>query len=109
MKLPLTGTFVTLVQKREDVPIRARRVPEAVSSPRSKAMADMLERIVICDIPNGARVLYLSSKADDFNIALRAKGRGPYGYTSPQLIFHCVLWGERPVWIANAEVELKPC
>lgn len=109
MKLPLTGTLVTLVQKREDVPIRARRVPETVSSPRSKAMADVLERVVICNIPNGTQVLYLSSKADDFNIALRARGRGPYSYTPPQLIFHYVLWGERPAWISNEEVELRPC
>jgi len=108
-----SGTMVELVQRREDVPIHARRIPESVTGPRGKRNEDGTfegySRVVICDIPAGVKVLYMCSKDDAFSTALRAKGRGPYGYTPATVTYHCVLWGERPVWVSSAEVELKPC
>jgi len=99
-----SGTLVTLHPSRDDRPIKARRVPEALRGPRNK----VLERVLICDIPEGTTVLYMSSQNDAFNTALRAKGTGPFGYTPVQIIYHFVLWGDRPVWVSSEDTVLKP-
>jgi hypothetical protein len=49
----------------------------------------------------------MGSAEDTFNSALRAKGAGPFGYTPARLIYHLILWGERPVWVASSDCELK--
>jgi hypothetical protein len=108
-----SGDMVILLQKHgEDCPIKARRVPEAVSSPRGPMNPDTLkyeayDRVVICNIPNGARVLYISSKRDAFRDAIAGRGKGPYGYRPGGVTFHFVLWGERPVWVSSEDAELR--
>lgn len=100
-----SGTLCILWQKSDSVPIRARKAPVSVSNPRTQKVED----IVICNIPAGTRVLYMSSQADSFNNALRKKGTGPYGFTPAQLLHHLILWGDRPVWVSSGDCELKPC
>lgn len=92
--------MVRLWQRREEIPITARHRPESNSSPRNR-------QNVICNIPAGAHGLYMGSTEDSFNTALRAKGRGPFGFTPVRILYHLILWGERPVWVSSSDCELK--
>lgn len=49
----------------------------------------------------------MGTKEDTLNTALRAKRRGPYGYTPVNVYYHFVLWNDRPVWVSSSDVELE--
>jgi hypothetical protein len=100
--------MVQLVQLREGIPIRARRVPEritlAVTSDEQQAESD---RIVVCNVPDGSRCLYVSRYRDAYQeVAAAALEKGPYGFNRLGLCFHLVLWDGRPVWISSEDAEL---
>lgn len=98
-----SGTWVTLHQARMDGAITGRREPGGAGQPFSKRQ----ENIIINYIPPGSRALYMSTVEDGFNTALRAKGRGPYGYTPNQVFYHFILWEGRPVWVSSNEAVLE--
>lgn len=98
-----SGMMVVLRQTKMDGNITGRRSPGGHGQVFSKRQ----ENIVIHHIPNGSRALYMSTVEDAFNTALRAKGRGPYGYTPVQVLYHFILWEGRPIWVASSECTLE--
>lgn len=105
-----SGAMVTLTQLDQNIEIKARRVPETITYRyRSSDYISNHNHVVICKIPNGTRALYMCTSENVANANLIAKGAGPYGFKSKRLLFHCVLWGARPVWVSSAEADLKPC
>ena len=48
------------------------------------------------------------SLPDGSVVALNGEA-GVQADTLATVTYHCVLWGERPVWVSSAEAELKPC
>lgn len=110
-----SGSMVVLWQKHEGIPITARRVPERVSSPRSppsdgRRGSSILnaerQRVIIGEIPAGALVLYMSSKNDSLTEALSGR-KGPRNWTPAKIVFHLIMWGEKPVWVSSEDCELK--
>lgn len=97
-----SGTMV-VIRSLLDRPIYARRRPESLRGPRSKALEDL----VVTTIPEGSRALYMGAQEDTFNTALRTKGRGPYGYTPTNVYYYFVLWEGRPVWVSSSEADLE--
>lgn len=106
-----SGTLVFLNQKREDIPIKARRRPEALNSPRAvyrKRWEDdnTQNDNFLYNVPPGVQALYLSSKRDDFRAALQGK-TGPFGYKPGVVLYHLILWEDKPVWVSSEDVELE--
>lgn len=98
-----SGMMVVLHQTRMDGSITGRRSPGGHGQVFSKRQ----ENIIIHHIPHGSRALYMGTHADAFNAALRAKGRGPYGYTPVQVYYHFILWEGRPIWVSSSECSLE--
>lgn len=108
-----SGALCQLIQKRESVPIRARRVPETIGGRRSKLGRDgltndkLLERVYVCDIPAGSQVLYMSTKVDAFSRLMAGRTTSPYGYKPNEIVFHLILWQDRPAWVCSEDAELR--
>jgi hypothetical protein len=99
----LPGQMVRLWQRADNIPIKARRVPEAVGSPRAYF------RIVICEVPSGATCLYVASHRDAFAEAMQANqsSSGSFGFKRG-VEFNLIVWGDRPVWVSSSDCELEP-
>ncbi len=100
-----TGSMVRLWQRRDKVPIKARYQPKRIVFVNRKD--DNKDPNVICDIPAGAQALYMGSHRDALTEAMAKKGRGPFNFFPRDVLFHLVLWGERPVWVSSEDCELK--
>jgi len=106
-----SGTMVTLIQKRENVPIKARRRPEAMNSPRARWRKrweddDTTHENYLYDVPRGSQALYVSSQRDDFRALMQGKA-GPFGYKPGIVLYHFVLWDGKPIWVSSEDVELE--
>lgn len=101
--------MAVLWQRREDKTIAARKRPErrGIVSRHTAKTEESVDDNVICSIPAGALVLYMSSYNDGLSEAIAAKGRGPYGMAPKKVTYHLVLWGERPVWVSSEDAELR--
>lgn len=103
----IPGDMAVLWQRREEKPIKARKRPERLGVLHRDEDGEYIEDNVICNIPAGALVLYMSSYNDGLSEAIAKKGRGPYGMAPKKVTFHLVLWGESPVWVSSEDAELR--
>jgi len=111
-----SGTMVVLWQKHENIEISARRFPEPwaqefpepIRSPRAplSLQREAWDRVVCGTIPAGSLCLYMSSKNDAFTEALSGR-KGPRGWRPAKIVFHLIMWGDRPVWVSSEDCELK--
>lgn len=109
-----SGQLVKLVRSDFVGDIWARRVPETLTSPRSLKEDDAgksKKRIVICEIPDGAMCLYIASKRDTFSDLMASRHRRLQSKHDDidrprRIVFHYVLWGERPVWVSSEDCNL---
>lgn len=92
-----TGTLVKLVQVNVNVPIKGRTKPMSLLSKEDVPTA--------CVIPDGAHVLYVSSKLDELHEKL-SRLNGPFGFQRKQRFYHFVLWEGRPVWVSTVDAYL---
>lgn len=108
------GAYVVLRQRNDDIPIKARRAPERAFNAHTRGdyrfnvNAQISDDAVICTIPAGERVLYMSSKQDALSVAMRGRGPGPFNFRPGDIVYHLVLWGDRPVWVSSADCDLEP-
>jgi hypothetical protein len=98
-----TGAYVVLWQRNEDIPIKARRGPERVGLRKP----DAPQENVIGVIPRGTSVLYISSHSDGLRDAIAKRGRGPSGWIPKELVYHYILWADRPCWVSSEDCELR--
>jgi hypothetical protein len=106
-----SGDLVIVRQQREHVKVCGRRMPRSWGGGNpalGTTVAERIHNIVVCDIPNGARVLYMASQRDGLQAALAGRSKGPYGFRLGDIVYHLVLFGERPVWVSSLEAGLVP-
>ncbi len=106
MNAPVPGDMVTIVQRNENGLVWARKQPNRMKFRPSVADARIEDANIICQVPNESKALYISSKRDTLKDALDGRSPGPFGYRPGEIVFHLVLWGERPVWISSADASV---
>ncbi len=106
MNAPVPGDMVVIVQKDSDHPIRARKQPNRLKFRAPVGDLQKEDTNVICEVPNESHGLYISGIRDTLKDALDGRSPGPFGYRPGEVIFHLVLWGERPVWISSADASV---
>lgn len=96
------GALVTLHPLvRGMMSIWARRVPEALNSPRAMKEDVGLahQRIVMCNVPHGDHALYVCTVRDEHQDAAPHR-------QGAERHFHLVVWDGKPVWISSEDAAL---
>lgn len=108
MAMLKTGDLIVLVQKRDDIKIRARRHAQSIEGYkiRNPDHKEEVESLLYPDpIPNGAQALYMGSHTDSLREALKRKA-GPFGYRPGTIVYHLVFWNGMAVFVSSEDVEL---
>ena len=106
-----TGDFVLVLQKRNNVKVRARRQAQSIEGYklRNPDHKGEVEELLYPDpIPDGSHAVYMGSHVDSLHEALKKK-TGPYGINMwrHNIVFHLVFWNGLAVWVSSEDAELE--